>query len=106
MVVFIIVLFLMIAIIGIGAFFVIKQFSNQNKEQGISSLLITTGLSLIVGSFGSFWDKFIQVLSILKNSETAKESIAIIKETSEPNIPQLITGAILLIARHLFLEIY
>ena len=98
MVVFIIVLFLMIAIIGIGAFFVIKQFSNQNKEQGISSLLITTALSLIVGSFGSFWDKFIQFLSILKNSETAKESIAIIKETSEPNIPQLITGAILLIA--------
>ncbi|WP_412675251.1 SAVED domain-containing protein [Bacillus mobilis] len=98
MVVFIIVLVLIIAILGIGAFFVFKQFSNQNKEQGISSLLITTGLSLIVSSFGSFWDKIIQVLSILKNSETAKESIAIIKETSEPNILQLITGVILLIA--------
>ncbi|WIG25103.1 SAVED domain-containing protein [Bacillus toyonensis] len=91
------IIILVIAIIGIGAFFAIKQFVSQNKEQGISSLLITTGLSLIVGSFGSFWDKPIQILSILKNSKTAKESIDITKEMSEPNVLQLIAGAILMI---------
>lgn len=92
------IIILVIAIIGIGVFFVIKQFSSQNKEQSLSSLLITTGLSLVVGAFGSPWDKPIQTLSILKNSETAKESIAITKEMSEPNILQLIIGAVLFLA--------
>lgn len=92
-------IFLIIAavIAVIGAFFVIRQFSNQNKEQGVAAVLVTTGLSLIVGSFGSVWDKIIQIIAILKNSQTTKDSIYITKEMSEANILQLIVGVVLLV---------
>jgi hypothetical protein len=85
-----------VVIAGIGAFFAVRQFSNQNKEQGVASVLVTTGLSLIVGSFSSIWDKIIQIIAILKNSQTVKDSIHITKEMSEANILQLVVGVVLL----------
>ncbi len=91
-------IFLIVAIViaVVGAIFAVRQFINQNKEQGVAAVLVTTGISLIVGSFGSVWDKIIQIISILKNSQTTKESIQITKEMSEANILQLIVGVVLL----------
>ncbi|MBZ5753034.1 SAVED domain-containing protein [Metabacillus rhizolycopersici] len=83
-------------IILIGGYFTVRHFANQNKELGVAAVLVTAGLSLIVGSFGSVWDKIIQILAILKNSQTAQESINITKEMSEPNLLQLLIGIALL----------
>lgn len=64
-----------------GFIFAIKHFSQQQREEALSDILITTGIELIITSFGTFDDK---LLAFLSNSQT------------QTNYVQLVIGILLL----------
>lgn len=70
-----------VVILVIGGIFAFFQFINKRKEEAVSSLLLTVGVELICGAFGTFDDK---VFAYLSNQQV------------DTNIVQLVTGLILL----------
>lgn len=76
-------------------FVVVWNLLNNKKENGFASVLLTTGIGLIVGSFGTFIDKIIQIISIVKSSNSAQDTMKISAQMSAPNILELIVGCVL-----------
>ncbi|MEK4086070.1 SAVED domain-containing protein [Psychrobacillus sp. FSL K6-1415] len=84
-------------IMVIGAVFTVKNFKSKQKEQGVSIILFTSGLSLVVSSFGNVWTNINKLFAILNLSESAKDAIEINSAFSQTQWVQLIVGILLMI---------
>ncbi|WP_311794934.1 hypothetical protein [Alicyclobacillus acidiphilus] len=84
-----------IATLLVLAFVVSRNMSKNKKETGFASVLLTTGIGLIVGSFGTFIDKVIQIISIINSSNSAEDTMKISAQMSAPNVLELIVGCVL-----------
>lgn len=80
-----------IIIFTIGLVISIIRINNKNLDKGVSSLILTTGISLISSSSYDFYDWIFAVIALLKD----KEQLAI--STMETNYYSLIVGIILII---------
>lgn len=74
---------IVVVVLVVGVVFIVKQLARKQKEEAVSSILLTVGIDLIVTSFGTFDDK---IFALLTNHEI------------ENNIVQLVTGGILVAA--------
>lgn len=94
MILFLIILFLLIIVIGIGI--IINKFKSKKKEQGVSAILFTTGLSLVSSSFGNFWSNINQTIAIVFFSESLNDVVEINSAFSQTHWIQLFTGMFLI----------
>lgn len=85
-------------IMVIGAVFTVQNFKSKQKEQGISTILITSGLSLVVSSFGNIWTNLNRIFATFILSESANDAININSAFSQTQWVQLIVGIILMIS--------
>lgn len=87
-------IYIISAVIIIGAILFFRNMANQKKEQGIANVLFTTGISLIVSAFGTFFSQVIQAYTMFQ-SQSVRDSLKIQQSFSEVNYPSLIIGLIL-----------
>ncbi len=74
---------------------VIKSFINKKKEEGFSNLLLMTGFSMIITSFGTLLDKLITLCAILKSDSDQVSNIVL--HSGEINYIQLTVGVFLIL---------
>lgn len=93
---FLVIFVIVILIMLIGMFYIFNNFKSKKKEQGISSILLTIGLSLVVGSFGDIWSNINQMITVVFLSESVHDVIKANSSFSQTNWIQLITGFLLM----------
>ncbi|PEF72930.1 2-methylthioadenine synthetase [Bacillus pseudomycoides] len=95
------VLYIVYGILGViflfGAWKAIRAFFDQKKEQSISYLIITVGINLIIASFGGkLIDKWFSYYTAVSVNASKEEVLKNIDKVSDLNIPQFVSGGILL----------
>ena len=58
-----------VIIFTIGLIFSIVKINNKNTEDGLNSLILTTGISLISSSLTDFWNWLFATIALLKDKE-------------------------------------
>ncbi|WP_214784866.1 SAVED domain-containing protein [Exiguobacterium sp. S3] len=82
----------------VGMVFTIKFFFANKKEQSISTVLITSGLSLTVSSFGNTWTNINRLFATIILSGSPNDAIEINSAFSQTQWVQLIVGIVLMVA--------
>lgn len=77
-----------VIIFTIGLIFSIVKINNKNTEDGLNSLILTTGISLISSSLTDFWNWLFATIALLKGKEQLASS------TMETNYYTLTIGVI------------
>ena len=86
---------LFILVLSFGIYFFIKFLRDNKKEEGFASVFIATGVELVVTSFGSNFDKFMQFWVILQNNASVKDFLTMANQSSNVNVPQMIAGILI-----------
>jgi hypothetical protein len=94
-------LYIILAVLFIGAIFLFRNMANQKKEQGYANILFTTGISLIVTGFGTFFNNVMQTLTMFQ-SKSVQDSLKIQEAFSDVNYPSLTIGLVLIVTGGLF----
>lgn len=93
-----IVISIIVIVFTMGTIFTVKFFFANKKEQGISTILITSGLSLTVSSFGNTWTNINRLFATFILSESPNDAIKINSAFSQTQWVQLGVGIALMMA--------
>jgi len=92
------VIFIVIIVLIVGMIFTVNFFFSNKKEQGVSTILITSGLSLTISSFGNTWTNINRLFATIILSESSNDAIKINSAFSETQWVQLTVGIILILS--------